>query len=320
MENNEYKTLLAPLLSLPVSRLQVKFTTTWEFDTKGIGPVLRGRMGKRIKHSACLFPDDPTSLCLECAFKENCPYILLFAPLPPAPLLLPDGKVRHVPSPLRPFVMGLDTENRILRAWETGYLTLNLFGPCIRECVYFLKTAMATLLTFPTEITETGFLLPPGSEAEKGNVFPLSAWVYETDTGQKETDTLELNFLTPLSLFKGKKPVREDISFFHIVQAAVRRLRDLKRSFHMDGQMGDLGTSFFDPAGQVETAENHLSFRRFKRYSGRQGQDVYLDGWEGKIVFKGPFQPFLPLLRAAEIVHIGKGSSNGNGRFSIIRL
>ncbi|QTA81758.1 CRISPR-associated endoribonuclease Cas6 domain-containing protein [Desulfonema limicola] len=310
-----YEQQLFPLLSLPVSRLKVDFSAVEDINLTGIEPVLRGRIGDRIKRSACLFPDLPSSLCGQCDFKQSCLYIRLFAPLPLEPVELPGGKVRHVPSPVRPFVLGLD--GNILKPGQKGRLILSLFGPAIGECVFFLKAVMGAVMSFPLEIETTSLFAPPGDDKKAGEngAYPLYDWIY---ADEKESDMLELELLTPLNLVKKGRNVREDLDFLTIIQAALRRLRDLKRSFNMDGKMGQFDDSFYDLAGKVEIIENNLGFRKVSRYSARQDQDVFLDGLAGKIAFKGNFQPFMSLIRAAEIVHIGKGSSNGNGRISII--
>jgi hypothetical protein len=40
-------------------------------------------------------------------------------------------------------------------------------------------------------------------------------------------------------------------------------------------------------------------------------------GLVGSILVEGPLGPLLPVLRAAEIVHVGKGVSHGLGRITV---
>ena len=37
----------------------------------------------------------------------------------------------------------------------------------------------------------------------------------------------------------------------------------------------------------------------------------------GRMTFEGPLAPFMPLLRAGEILHVGKGTSFGLGRYEV---
>ena len=41
-------------------------------------------------------------------------------------------------------------------------------------------------------------------------------------------------------------------------------------------------------------------------------------GLVGEVVCKGPLGPLLPVLRAAELVHVSKGTSHGLGRVRVV--
>ena len=88
------------------------------------------------------------------------------------------------------------------------------------------------------------------------------------------------------------------------------------RGFDADRDMGG-SREILDKAAQVQVKENRLRWEKRSRYSARQGQDVYLIGFTGSVFFDREISDFYPLLKAAEIVHVGKGTSGGCGRVTV---
>jgi hypothetical protein len=61
------------------------------------------------------------------------------------------------------------------------------------------------------------------------------------------------------------------------------------------------------------------SLRRWdwERYSSRQKTRMKMGGLMGEITYGGPVAAFEPFLRAGEILHVGKGTSFGLGKYEI---
>ncbi len=55
----------------------------------------------------------------------------------------------------------------------------------------------------------------------------------------------------------------------------------------------------------------------WQRYSARQEQKINIGGFVGGITFEGNLTPFLPLLKAGETMHVGKGATFGLGRYKM---
>jgi hypothetical protein len=212
---------------------------------------------------------------------------------------------------------------------ETGSAYFTLFGPGIQYASLFLEAAAAALSSFPLTVTGLAPLKPLGIEAntaENQIAWPLHDWVHSdaamdtTGAGAAdnfEKDLLQLEFATPVRLFSNGRQTRHSVSLALIVKVLIRRLRDLKRRYDDNCKMGRTGKHFYQTAESVQVAADDLWYSHRKRYSQHQRQDIYLNGLKGEIRFQGPFHPFLPLLRAGEIVHIGKGISCGNGRMRL---
>ena len=57
--------------------------------------------------------------------------------------------------------------------------------------------------------------------------------------------------------------------------------------------------------------------RIVKRYSSTQDSRVYLRGMEGRVVFDAISEEYLPYVLAGELLHIGKNTSFGFGRYRL---
>lgn len=68
----------------------------------------------------------------------------------------------------------------------------------------------------------------------------------------------------------------------------------------------------------VKIGESRLFWEQLSRYSGRQDARLSLSGLRGSVTYEGPVGEFLPLLRAGELCHVGKGTVFGLGMFRIV--
>ncbi|MGH9361779.1 MAG: CRISPR system precrRNA processing endoribonuclease RAMP protein Cas6, partial [Thermoanaerobaculia bacterium] len=52
-------------------------------------------------------------------------------------------------------------------------------------------------------------------------------------------------------------------------------------------------------------------------YSARSGAEMLLGGKVGRLLYGGEAARFLPILRAGEILHVGKNTASGCGRIQV---
>jgi len=87
--------------------------------------------------------------------------------------------------------------------------------------------------------------------------------------------------------------------------------------FHC-GQRLDLDfKGIIDQARGVQVKKKNLRWFDWERYSARQDTRMNLGGFLGKVTFEGDLEPFMPLIKAGEVVHVGKGTSFGLGKYII---
>lgn len=108
-----------------------------------------------------------------------------------------------------------------------------------------------------------------------------------------------------------------EAGFVPFLKAAMRRVQLMTHFYGLDV------TDYCDPSeligkgGAVEVLQDNTRRFGFERYSNRQKQRVPLVGMIGSVVYKGDFRPFYPILKLAELTHVGKATSFGFGRISL---
>ncbi len=331
---------LSTLLDLVVLKFKIDFVAEKKWSLPGTAGALRGRIGFGLKKRICPYDDFRKRPCEVCALVGDCLYIKLFAPKPKGPMITKEGSLKPARTPVRPFLIALDGggDGAVLEERDAGVATFTLFGPAIEYFSVFLEIAGSSLGSLPFNIKGMDLLLPNSISPENAIVetprgrerrvaWPLAVWVNDSngdgvdhgaDVDGGAPGALALEFVTPVHLKDNGRSVAGGLSFPILVKSLLRRLRDLKRAFGDDNDMGNGSKRFFQMSEEVRVERSGLSWRRKKRFSHRQKQDVYLNGLEGEIAFRAPAHAFTPLLKAGEIVHIGKGTSSGNGRMRII--
>ena len=124
-----------------------------------------------------------------------------------------------------------------------------------------------------------------------------------------------LDFVTPTRVVHAEALTPEP-DFHVLIRVLLRRLSNLAY-FHCGTELNLDFRGLITAAEQVETVSSDLRWHDWERYSARQDTRMKLGGVVGRVTYQGNFQPFLPLLQLGEIVHVGKGTSFGLGKYVI---
>jgi CRISPR-associated endoribonuclease Cas6 len=128
-----------------------------------------------------------------------------------------------------------------------------------------------------------------------------------------QLSTLDLHFLTPTRLIFDRQLVT--VPEFHIlIRNLLRRLSNLAY-FHCDSELDLDFRGLVDAAQEVKLVENRTRWHDWERYSARQDAKLKMGGVIGEAVYRGDLAPFIPLLTLGEVLHVGKGTGLGLGRF-----
>ena len=130
------------------------------------------------------------------------------------------------------------------------------------------------------------------------------------------TGPLTLDFLTPTRINYSDSLIL-DLEFHILVRQLLRRL-SLLYYFHCNGDASAWDfKGMIEKAKEVKTVKRDLKWYDWERYSSRQDTKLKMGGFVGEITFEGDIAPFMPLIEAGEVLHVGKGTSFGLGQYII---
>ncbi len=291
------------------------------------GATVRGAFGAVFRRLVCI-TRAPT--CEGCLLRQQCAYGYVFDTAPPPGA----ERLRRYESVPRPYVLDIASDERTSFAeGDALQLELTLVGRATDYLPYFVYTCQ--------KLEESG--LGTGRHEGKGRFRLTEVLAHAADgsltcvyTPEEGLDTLRLpvirgadilarvtparqvrvRFLTPTRLrFEGR--LTDDIDFHHLIRALLHRLSSLVY-FHCHAEPEADFTGLIQQAEGVRTLERNLHWREQSRYSRRQQSVLKMGGFTGEMLFEGDLRPFLPLLKAGEYVHVGKGTVMGLGRIETV--
>jgi CRISPR-associated endoribonuclease Cas6 len=286
------------------------------------GSTFRGGFGYAFKRVVCAIKDKD---CPDCLLKEKCIYSYVFETPPPSDTRI----MRKYKSAPHPFVIEPPAEKR--RGYKPGdeiQFGLTLIGRAIDYLPYFIYTfdelgkigigkgkakyelkevrcdgkqiydaETKTLKSF--EAASLDVRIPTLEEGGRGGFFDKQ---------------LTLNFLTPTRILY-ESHLTLDLEFHILIRNLLRRL-SLLSYFHcgVDPSEWDF-KGIIGEAKEIKVQKKNLRWYDWERYSGRQETRIKMGGFVGDITFEGDIGPFMPLIKAGEILHVGKGTGFGLGKY-----
>ncbi|MBI3650819.1 MAG: CRISPR system precrRNA processing endoribonuclease RAMP protein Cas6 [Acidobacteria bacterium] len=132
----------------------------------------------------------------------------------------------------------------------------------------------------------------------------------------KERGALKLRCLTPTRITEDGR-LKEEMSFRLLIKNLWRRVT-YTMGVHGTAPANLPYQELLERAESVETFSSILAWDDWERYSNRQKRRMPLGGFIGEIEYAGAaLEELLPLIVAGEILHIGKNTAFGLGKFKI---
>ncbi len=279
------------------------------------GAAFRGGFGHAFRKAVCAVRKDA---CDDCLVRHSCAYSYVFETPPP-----PDtGRMRKYTRAPHPFVIEppLDRQG----TYEPGEpieFSLILIGRKAREFLPYFIFAFETLGRMGIGKGKGRYILE--SVRSNGNVIYTQE---ERNLGapgpclsipdeHRPTHRLGLKFITPTRIVYNERLIPEP-DFHHIVRNLLRRLSSLSY-FHCGKELDLNYTGLIERAEKIKTVKKDIKWMDIPRYSTRQKTYMKLGGFVGEVEFEGDLTEFMPYLRLGEVVHIGKATSFGLGKYVI---
>ncbi len=287
------------------------------------GSTLRGGFGTVFKATVCVVDHRD---CARCLLRSRCAFPYVFdTPVPEE-----TTRLRKYPAAPHPFVFLPPLEEKTFyQPGETLAFDLTLIGKGADFLPYFIYTFERLgerrglgkgRGRFAVELVT--WLSPPGEEVliYDGNSKTLrnsfrSITVHDLLHGPLPLSLCTLHFLTPTRLIYAEA-LTPAPDFHILIRTLLRRLSNLAY-FHCGGELHLDFRGLIAAAERIERVHSDVRWYDWERYSARQDARMKLGGFVGTITYRGDLRPFLPLLRLGEIVHVGKGTSFGLGKFVI---
>ncbi|MDI6865489.1 CRISPR system precrRNA processing endoribonuclease RAMP protein Cas6 [Thermodesulfovibrio yellowstonii] len=284
------------------------------------GSTFRGGFGNAFRKVAC-----PLRVinCDKCLLKQKCIYAYVFeTPPPEGSTILNMNKYEKIPHPF--VIEPPEWRQQYFPEGQTLSFNLILIGSAIDYIPYFIYTF--------EQLGEIGIGKGRGkyvlSEVKidgitvykKGILKKSISKIMEIPSKFENTDSVEnltLKIITPLRIRYQRKFVTE-LDFHILVRNLIRRI-SLLGYFHCGEQLPDFTVQeVIRHAETINTVNSNLRWHDWERYSSRQETKMKLGGVIGEIVYRGNIAPFIPYLKAGEILHVGKNTSFGLGKYEII--
>lgn len=289
------------------------------------GSMLRGAFGHAMRKVVCMMP--PEQPCESCLLRPACYFTKIFDPFSPTP---PPPFLQGLPITPRPYIFepGSHSPNssRHLAAGDPLEFDLLLFGQATDLQIYALlaieRMAVAGLGRHraPFRLERVLCRVPDGSwrvVLEGGRMRGHSGSRPSfPETNGLDPSRAALHFLTPTRLRVEHDHV-ETTTFPELAEAMLRRVMEVAW-FHVTNPQIDWHVErLLARAREVRIVRSDLRWQDWERYNVQQKTLMNMGGFTGTVEIEGDLEPFAPLLRAAEIVHVGRGTPFGLGRMEV---
>lgn len=287
------------------------------------GSTFRGALGHSFRKVSCpiICRDNKT-----CLLRFRCAYSVCFeTPIPDSAAIM-----RLYPFAPHPFVIEPPQDSRTqLEPGEEFELRLILIGRGNDYVAHFIyafdelgKTGLGrgrgkaelVSLTAPTDI-ETKVLYDKREELVLGTAPVLGPDAIARRCGELRGKPIRLTFETPTRIKRHERFTSEP-SMENILPSLLRRLHSLEY-FHCDGAEEWDVAGLLSMAREARMRRCETTWQDIERYSQRQERRMQLGGFVGHAEFDPIPEPLLPHLVWGELVHMGKASAFGFGKYRI---
>jgi len=287
------------------------------------GSTFRGAFGHAFKRVACPLRRE----CGACAHQAVCVYAYVFdTPAPGDGSSLTRGAYVAHPFVLEP----PDTRERDVAPGEALEVGMVLIGRAIPLAPYFLAACREMgrqgvgrgrgrfrleRAVADDPHSPTGRTVYDGERDLLAPAVPPWSGDQIVERGAPRVERLTVEFVTPTRLRQDADLVVRP-EFGTLATALLRRVSVLAE-VHCGARVALDAREILKEAAGVAVVESDLHWHDWERYSARQGTRMALGGFVGQLTLGGPLEPWLPLLRVGEILHVGKGTAFGLGKYRI---
>jgi len=282
-----------------------------------LGRTLRGGFGKALREISCV---EPSAACPACPLAKQCAYGYLFeTPVPSDAQVM--RKYTHAPHPLVLRVEGLPSGPELRHGGLRIHVGLVGRAAAYSPNVLLALQALGRMGVGPRRLPFALRALVDESTRARTRlsghaspVRPPEPVEYPIVLGARAQEAVRIRIETPLRIVANGALVRR-LDFGRLVSASLRRIELLWRVYGDDagGEWSLDSAALVALADGVETLSDQTRWVETDRFSRRQGREHPMGGLLGELAFGAEAGLFIPILRLAGRVHIGKHTVFGHG-------
>jgi hypothetical protein len=272
------------------------------------GAVLRSAFGKALRDVVCITKQ---AHCKECFLQRECAYTFLFEPgtengqsIPPPYIFeaAVDNKTTYMPGDEFPFSITLLGEKSISQLALVIAAVKRIGSNGLGQKRGKLTIKSITNKGIKLYNLESNQLITPPQPQNLCMEAP------------KKAARVLLHFITPTAIKTGGQ-VAKQLTLEMILSSLKRRIRLLGR--HHGFANYEKLVKFERANPEEKILLNTLKPYKWERYSARQKQAIPFEGVVGELLIAGQIDNFVPLLKAGEVLHVGRGTVYGMGQYKM---
>lgn len=281
------------------------------------GSTFRGVFGVALKRVVCPLRGRE---CLDCLLRRQCVYARVFenlttrgdkAPSPPHPFVIepmPGEATRFYPGD--PFAFTL-----LLFGWANDYLPYFVYAFEEMGKIGIGRHINDRRAGFRLDRVELeDEVVYDGKEQNLVKKSPSKLFLGEREA-EGSVSAITLLLQTPMRL-KFQNSLKAELPFHVLIRACLRRIATLNQHYGAGEPALDYrGLVARSQAVAIRRADLH--WYDWRRYSNRQDQGMLMGGMVGSITYRGDLAEYMPLLKYAEKVHLGKATTFGLGKVRV---
>ncbi len=308
------------LPALSVMRLHIRYRIleAGDLPTRW-GGLLRGTFGKVLRDLCCTASH---TVCDRCGQRRICAYDYMFHS-PPTSEHVHFSRYRRYPHPylFEPFPI----PKRFSRG-DTLKCNLMLLGNGIIFLPFIISALMElgktglgrNRLHLQLETVTDGGTNPPELifDARRNQIVKNPELIRLNLFRPEAASLASIRFVTPVRIRRQNEIVKTP-DFTLLIQSILRRIAMLNEVHGQEAWDPEIGR-YTERCAGVTTQSKYFHWQNWSRFSRRKHVKIYMGGFTGEMVISGPELPlFIPVLRAAELIHIGRGTVFGNGKLEL---
>lgn len=300
----------------------ISFRETIYFK-KFVGTTIRGALGHELKRMLCIAPAGKRT-CDECILSSRCVYAALWEPKHSVAKKAITGRLNYVPHP---YVLDVPFYDQPVR-FEKGQhfeFSVTLIGGTTKYFPHIIL-AIENLSEKGIGYGNTAFDIIKVSSMIDHKDFPVyDKGVFKLPEGHlffdlgKRTEinisALKIHFLTPCRI-KGQNRFLREFEWDVFIRRLLYRYTILSVGY-CNGDSTLNIEEYLSKSANVKIVHASTEWKEYRRRSGMQNQWMTFSGFRGSVELSGNLTPYWELLKAGEIIHAGKSTTFGMGKYQI---